>query len=79
VVWWCSVFHPQPKRTTQGQNKNNQPLKNGKQAREASLGLAVANDIVYAVPLPDVLRGELRGLGLLQTALEQALTFQDKG
>lgn len=49
------------------------------QAQEASLGFAVASDVVYAVPLPDVLRGELRGLGLLQTALEQYLAFQDKG
>ncbi len=39
----------------------------------------MAHDVVYAVPLPDVLRGELRGLGVLQAALEQALTFQEKG
>ena len=54
-------------------------LSGRRQAREASLGFAAASDVVYAVPLPDVLRGELRGLGLLQTALEQYLAFQDKG
>lgn len=49
------------------------------QAREASLAFAAADDVVLAVPLPEVLRGELRGLSLLQTALEQCLTFEDMG
>ena len=43
------------------------------------MAFAAADDVVLAVPLPEVLRGELRPLSLLQTALEQCLTFEDRG